>query len=159
MGVNRVFLLGNLGADPELRYTTSQHPVCTLRVATGERRRNAEGEWVDHTEWHSVVAWGKTAENCSQYLNKGSQVFVEGRIQTRKWQDQEGKDRYKTEIVAANVQFVGRRGESGLSSNIEVAPAEGEQFGGFDAPPAAEAKPKGKASSAEVTFDDDDIPF
>lgn len=149
MGVNKAFLLGNLGADPELRYTGSQTPVCTLNLATGERRRNAEGEWVDHTEWHSVVVWGKQAENCSRYLSKGRQVFIEGRIQTRKWQDKDGRDRYTTEIVASNVQFVGGRGEGsagGLANDIE----QSRNRGGSSMPPA---EPEG------VSFDDDDIPF
>lgn len=154
MGINRIFLLGNLGSDPELRYTTSQNPVCSFRLATNERRKNAEGEWVDHTEWHRVVVWGKTAENCAQYLSKGRQAFIEGRVQTRKWQDQEGKDRYTTEVVASNVQFVGGRGESaGISSGIEMeqgAPEEGSQPA-----PMATSTPK----TSEVAFTDDDIPF
>ncbi|MCC6219925.1 MAG: single-stranded DNA-binding protein [Deltaproteobacteria bacterium] len=158
MGLNRVFLLGNLGADPELRYTGSQMPVCTLNVATGEKRKSPEGEWVDHTEWHSVVVWGKQAENCSQYLAKGRQVFVEGRIQTKKWQDQEGRDRYKTEVIASNIQFVGGRGEApanqGFSRNIEKqSPGFGDvDFGG--SPTASSSK-----EMHSVSFDDDDIPF
>lgn len=148
MSVNKVILLGNLGADPELRYTQSQMPVCTLRVATGERRKNASGEWVEQTEWHSVVAWGKTAENCAQYLQKGRQVFVEGRLQTRKWQDQQGQDRYRTEVVASTVQFIGGRGgEAGAGfsgGRASGAPAEG----GFETTPPD-----------NISFDDDDIPF
>ncbi len=148
MGVNKAFLLGNLGADPELRYTGSQTPVCTLNLATGERRKNQDGDWVDHTEWHNVVVWGKQAENCSRFLSKGRQVFVEGRIQTRKWQDKEGRDRYTTEIVANNVQFVGGKGEgasSGLAGNIQQSSSGSSQM-----PPA---------EHEGVSFDDDDIPF
>ncbi len=157
MGINRVFLLGNLGADPELRYTTNQNAVCTMRVATGERRKNAEGEWVDHTEWHRVIAWGKTAENCSQYLAKGRQLFVEGRLQTNKWQDKEGKDRYTTEIIAQTVQFVGGKGDSaGLSGGVEMesSPPMGGDDSSFNSSPQ---QPSGKVP--EVKFDDDDIPF
>ncbi len=164
MGVNRVLLLGYLGADPEIRYTQSQTAVCTMRVATSERRKNAEGEWVDHTEWHSVVVWGKTAENCAQYLAKGRQVFVEGRLQTRKWQDQEGKDRYKTEIVAVTVEFVGGKGEGaptergfgarqtsqgGPSQGMPGSAISGSTSGGGDF----------LENAGPVSFDDDDIPF
>lgn len=156
MSVNRVFLLGHLGADPELRYTQSQNPVCTLRLATNERRRSAEGEWSDHTEWHTVTAFGKTAENCNQFLKKGRMAFVEGRISTRKYQDQEGKDRYFTEIIANNVQFVGGagRGES-MGMEVErVAPSGGGRGAG------AAAAAAGSASLNDpISFDDDDIPF
>jgi single-strand DNA-binding protein len=147
MSVNKVLILGNLGADPDLRYTPSQVPVCNLRIATNERRRNAQGEWDDHTEWHSVVAFNKQAENCNQYLSKGRQVFVEGRLQTRKWQDKDGNDRYSTEIVAANVQFVGGRGDSPGVGRSQGAAAP------MDDPSMA------PELGAAVSFDDDDIPF
>ena len=150
MSLNRVFIMGNLGADPELRYTPSKIPVCTLRVATGERRKNQEGEWVETTEWHSIVVWGKTAENCSQYLQKGRQVFVEGRLQTRKWQDQEGKDRYKTEIVASTVQFIGGRG-----SASDSAPSYDSESSASVSPAMAAAA----SGSEHISFEDDDIPF
>lgn len=151
MGVNKVFLLGNLGADPELRYTPNKMAVSTLRLATGERRKDQSGNWVDHTEWHQVVVWGKQAENCSQFLQKGRQIFVEGRIQTRKWQDKEGKDRYSTEIVAINVQFVGGKGEgSNIERSFSTDGGDSEMSAGIT--PAA-------ASSKSVSFDDDDIPF
>ncbi len=159
MSLNRVFIMGNLGADPELRYTPAKMAVCTLRVATGERRKNQEGEWVETTEWHSIVVWGKTAENCSQYLQKGRQVFIEGRLQTRKWQDQEGKDRYKTEIVASNVQFIGGRGgstsDSAPSYDSESAGPSASMSGSM-ASPAAAASGSG---SEHISFEDDDIPF
>lgn len=151
MGVNRVMLLGNLGADPELRYTPQQNAVCSLRIATGERRKNAAGEWVDHTEWHSVVVWGKTAENCANFLSKGRQVFIEGRLQTRKWQDQDGKDRYKTEIIASTVEFVGGKGD-GMS--VEKSSAPRKQSSGFQEVSASDLPP-----SETVSFADDDIPF
>lgn len=148
MSLNKVMLLGNLGADPELRYTQSQNPVCTLRIATTERRKDQSGEWVDHTEWHSVVVWGKQAENCNTYLKKGRQVFVEGRLQTRKWQDQTGNNRYTTEVVATAVQFIG--GSS--AGRGESAPRNGHSDA--DMPP-----PEALPNAAAVNFDDDDIPF
>ncbi len=147
--VNKVILLGNLGADPELRYTQSQMPVSTLRIATNDRRKGPDGNWVDNTEWHSVVVFGKSAENCHQYLQKGRLVFVEGRIQTRKWQDQEGKDRYTTEIIANNIQFIGGRGE-GFDSERAMP----RQNSAPSPEPAAAA-----TLGTQVSFDDDDIPF
>jgi single-strand DNA-binding protein len=151
--INRVFILGNLGADPELRYTPSQMPVCTLRVATNERRKGPDGQPIEQTEWHSIVVWGKSAENCNQYLAKGRTVLVEGRLQTRKWQDQDGKDRYKTEIVASNVQFIGR-GESGGERDYAPRPAQSTQSGG-----SAHSQEPAFNDAAPVSFDDDDIPF
>jgi len=150
MSLNRVFLLGRLGADPELRYTSSQLPVGSFRLATNERRKNADGEWEEQTEWHSIVTFGKTAENCSQYLSKGREVFVEGQLRTSKWQDQEGKDRYRTEIIAQTVTFVGGKGGS-----LEIERTASSSQG--DAAPLR--KSAAKTESAEVSFDEDDIPF
>ena len=101
--VNKVIILGNLGQDPELRNTTSGKAVTTLRVATTDTWNDASGQRQEKTEWHTIVVWGRTAENCKQYLSKGRSVYVEGRLQTRKWQDKEGHDRYSTEIVAEAV--------------------------------------------------------
>ncbi len=151
MSINKVILLGRLGADPEIRYTQGQTAVCNLRLATNDRRRNADGQWVEQTEWHRVVTFGKTAENCGQYLKKGRQVFVEGRIRTNKWQDQEGKDRYTTEILAQSVQFIGGRDSGGMA--VEKTSGGGADMGG-DMPPQAMSS-VGQA----VSFDDDDIPF
>jgi single-strand DNA-binding protein len=109
MGVNRVTLLGNLGKDPDLRATPEKTPVCVLRVATGERQRDKEGETSTHTEWHDVVTFGRTAEACASLLRKGREVYVEGRLRTKKWQDKEGHDRYGTEIHASSVEFVGAK--------------------------------------------------
>ena len=113
MTVNKVILIGNLGQDPELRNTKSGTAVINLRIATNERRRNAEGQWDNHTEWHSVVAFGKTAENINRFMKKGRQLYIEGRLQTRKWQDKEGNERYSTEVVADNVRFLSNRGGDG----------------------------------------------
>lgn len=157
MSMNKVFLLGRLGADPELRYTASQLPICTMRLATNEPpRKGPDGESVEHTEWHSVVAFGKTAENCSNYLQKGRQAFIEGRIQTRKYQDKEGKDRYMTEIIANNVQFIGGGRSEGMDVERTSAPRAEKSFGGKAAAPSVASA----ASIGEtISFDDDDIPF
>lgn len=106
-GLNKFLGIGNLCADPELRQTGSGSAVCNLRLAINERRK-VQGEWVDHVEYVSIVAFGKTAENVNRYCRKGRQVYVEGRLQTRKWQDKNGADRWSTEIVADVVKFLGR---------------------------------------------------
>src|SRR5882672_8783341 len=109
--VNKVILIGNLGAKPELKYLPSGQAVCELRIATGETFNDKNGQKQERTEWHRVVAWGKTGENCAQYLDKGRSVYVEGRLQTRSWDDKNsGEKRYMTEIVAQNVQFLGGPG-------------------------------------------------
>lgn len=121
--LNRVMIIGNLGQDPELRYTPNQTPVATFSVATTEYRSGADGQRQEVTEWHRVVVWSKVAENCAKYLAKGRTVFVEGRLQTRSWDDkQSGQKRYATEIVAQNVQFLsspqqGQRGEYGQAQS------------------------------------------
>lgn len=109
--LNKVMIIGRLGRDPELRYTQSGTPVCSLNVATDESYQDRDGNKVDRTEWHRVQVWQKAAENCANFLVKGSLVFVEGSLQTRKWQDQNGQDRYTTEIKALRVQFLDRKGE------------------------------------------------
>ena len=109
--LNKVMIIGRLGRDPELRYSQSGSPVCTLNIATDESYTDRDGNRVDRAEWHRVVVFQKAAENCSQYLTKGSLVFVEGSLQTRKWQDQQGQDRYTTEIKAQRVQFLDRKGD------------------------------------------------
>ena len=107
--LNKVMIIGRLGADPELRYTQAGQPICSLRVATDESYTDKDGNRVERTEWHSVVAFGKAADHCNQYLHKGSLVYVEGKLSTRKWQDQKGQDRYTTEIRAERVQFLEKR--------------------------------------------------
>src|SRR5689334_23694835 len=106
-GVNRVTLLGNLGTTPAVRHTPKQVAVCRFRLATSERRKNAEGNWGDHTEWHNVVVFGKTAENCAAFLRKGWQVYIDGSLRTRTWESPEGQARQVTEVVAGSVQFLG----------------------------------------------------
>ncbi len=155
MSLNRVFIMGNLGSDPELRSTPSGTQICTLKVATNERRKGPDGNPVEHTEWHNVVTFGKTAENCAQYLSKGRPVFVEGRIQTRKYQDSDGKDKYWTEIIASQVTFMGGRGDNaGRGNDMGVEKMVTQGSGGRSAPPAGNVPLGGP-----VSFDDDDIPF
>ena len=153
MSVNKVILLGRLGQDPELRYTKSEMPICTLSIATNDRRKGPDGQWKDETEWHKVVTFGKTAENCNQYLQKGRQAFIEGKIRTNKWQDKEGKDRYTTEILASTVQFIGGKSDGaggGYSQpQKKVANAGGGNGADVKIPDVGEA----------ISFDDDDIPF
>jgi single-strand DNA-binding protein len=113
--VNKVILIGRLGRDPELRYTQGGQAVANFTLATNERFANKSGEQQERTEWHRIVAWGKTGELCAQYLSKGRNVYVEGRLQTREWEDKEGQKRTTTEIVAQNVTFLdsARGGTSG----------------------------------------------
>ena len=108
--MNKVMLIGRLGKDPELRYAANGSPIANLRIATDESYTDHDGNKVDRTEWHTVVVFRRQAENCTTYLRKGSLVFVEGSLQTRKWQDQQGQDRYITEVKASRVQFLDRRG-------------------------------------------------
>ncbi len=108
MSVNKVILVGNLGADPEGKELGSGSWVANLRLATAERKKEG-GEWVDHTEWHRVTCFGKTAENVLEYCSKGKQLYIEGSIRTNKWQDKQGNDRYTTEVIAQNVKFLGGR--------------------------------------------------
>jgi single-strand DNA-binding protein len=140
-GVNKVILVGNLGADPTLRYTASGTPVAQFNIATTERFNNRAGEREERTEWHRVVAWAKLAEICNQYLKKGKQVYIEGRLQTRQWEDQSGNKRYTTEVVANNMVMLGRAGEAA-------------DFPSQDFP--QEQAPQGAGSSST---DDDDLPF
>tara|TARA_Y100000310_G_scaffold344772_1_gene459380 strand:+ start:3391 stop:3879 length:489 start_codon:yes stop_codon:yes gene_type:complete len=126
--MNKVILCGHLGADPELRSTTSGTAVCNLRIATNSRIKGPDGEWTDHTEWHSVVVWQAQAETCAKYLSKGRQVLIDGRLQTRPWTDRDGNERQKTEVVAERVEFVGQR-----DSGDEAAPSgRGGRQGGED---------------------------
>lgn len=138
--VNRVIILGRLGQDPEARSTANGTQVVNLNVATNELgRADEQGNRPDLTEWHRIVLFGRMAENAAQYLKKGSQVYIEGRVQTRKWQDQSGQDRYSTDIIANDMQFIGGGGQGGgqqgSGGNYNQAP----QGGGFTQQPAAPA--------------------
>jgi len=145
-GINKVILVGNLGNDPDVRYTANGAAVSNISIATSESWKDKEsGEQQEKTEWHRVVFFGKLAEIVAEYLKKGSQVYVEGRLQTRKWQDKEGNDRYTTEIVANEMQMLGSRPGAGNYENQKPATA-----------PAAEAS---SAKKPDESFVDDDIPF
>jgi single-strand DNA-binding protein len=145
--VNKVILVGNVGRDPELRYTQGGQPVASFSIATNERFKDKDGNWKDRTEWHRIVAWGRLAEVCGEYLRKGSQVYVEGRIQTRDWEDKEGNKRQTTEIVILSMQMLGRRGDGGGAS------MGGE--GGGPRGSADEPMPQGGGAGGA----DDEIPF
>lgn len=124
--INKVTLIGNLGADPEVRQSSSGMSIANLRVATNERIKKGD-EWQDHTEWHRVVCFGRTAENVGKYLSKGRSIYVEGKLRTNKWQDKEGKDRYTTEIIADNIKFLGggEHGGGGGGSRVPAHPGNG----------------------------------
>lgn len=135
--LNRVLLIGNLGADPELSYTPSGTAKATMRMATHEVWTNKSGEKGERTEWHRLIAWGRLAEICGEYLTKGRQIFIEGRLQTRSWEDRDGNKRWTTEIVANNMQMLGS--PRGGPTEVELPPV------GSEVPDMPEA--------------DDDIPF
>ena len=119
--VNKVILIGNLGADPELKYTPSNRPVCNLSLATNEVFKDKSGARQERTEWHRVTVWGEQAEHCSKYLGKGRSVYVEGRLQTRSWDDKEGKKRYSTDVVADRVVFLSDGGGQGGGARARAA--------------------------------------
>lgn len=123
---NRVTIIGNLGSDPEMRFTPSGKPVTTFRVAVNNRYKNSSGEGKEETEWFSIVAWDKTAELCNQYLHKGSLVFVEGKNRTRNWDGQDGQKHYRTELIASRVLFMDRAKESKPETNNE--PTNGDEI-------------------------------
>ena len=150
-GVNKVLIIGNLGRDPEIKYTQNNVPVANFSVATTESWKDKNsGEWQEKTEWHRIVAWRHLAERAERYLKKGKQVYVEGRIETRKWTGKDGNDRYTTEIIAQQMMLLGRRdeGEGGSSGQQQSGP---KAASGFTAPDM----PKDDAPADE----DDDLPF
>ena len=152
-GVNKVILVGNLGKDPEVRYSPNGSAVANCTLATTESWKDkTSGEKQEKTEWHRVVFFGKLAEIVGEYLKKGSQIYVEGRLQTRKWQDKEGKDRYTPEIVASEMQMLGSRSGQGAPSDSF------NQDQPSDAGGAAPARAGAKSAAAATDFDDD-IPF
>ncbi len=143
-GINKVILVGNLGKDPEVRYMSNGNAVCNVTLATSESWKDKQtGEQKDKTEWHNIVFYRRLAEIAGEYLRKGSQVYVEGKLQTRKWQDKNGNDRYTTEIIANEMQMLGGRGGGSA------------EFGG--GPAAKSAAPAAPAAVADEF--DDDIPF
>ncbi len=138
MGINKVILVGNLGADPEIRYTPSGTAVANFRLATSETRTNKEGQKETKTEWHRIVTFGKLAEICGEYLAKGKQVYIEGKIQTRSWDDKDGNKKYMTEIVANTMQMLGSSKDAATAAD-----SAGSGGGGDEIPPS----------------DIDDVPF
>ena len=149
--VNKVILVGNLGRDPEVRYTQSGQAVANFTLATTERFSNRDGDRQERTEWHRIVAWGRTAELCAQYLAKGRSVYIEGRLQTREWEDKEGQKRRTTEITAQTVQFLGGRGGSGGGGGGGGGGPSGPPSGGFDE--------GGSGGGSGSPPPQDDIPF
>lgn len=152
--VNKVILVGNLGKDPDSRYLPDGGAVCNFSVATTDKWKDKSGEPQERTEWHRVATFAKLAEICGEYLKKGSQVYIEGRLQTRKWTDKEGHDRYTTEIVADRMQMLGSRGGGSEPMARGDAKAAAVESGGGNGKPAA--KKSGGASFEDM---DDDIPF
>jgi single-strand DNA-binding protein len=151
--VNKVILIGRVGRDPEVRYTSSGSPVATFSLATDESFKARNGEQQQHTEWHRIVAWSKLAEICGEYLTKGKQIYIEGSIRSRQWEDQSGNKRTSYEIIARNMQMLGSRSDaeraasSGSRPAVPAAPAADENYGSGPDP----------SSGGEIT--DDDIPF
>ena len=140
-GINKAILIGNLGKDPELRYTPGGQAVASFSLATSEKWRDKDGVMQDRTEWHNIVVWGRQAEIAKEYLAKGRQVYIEGRIQNRSWEDKDGNKRYTTEIIAQRMQFLGAREQvpTGAASGAEAPP---------EAPPAG-----------DLSGEDEDLPF
>src|SRR5258705_2572697 len=129
MSFNRIILVGNLGRDPELRYTAQGTPVCSFSMATNERRKDKTGEMQDQTTWFRVTLWGRQAETASQYLTKGRPVYIEGRLRVEEWTDRDGKPRHTLEVHATDMQFIGGRSEKPLAEKAAagVGPAEQQQ--------------------------------
>jgi single-strand DNA-binding protein len=156
--VNKVILLGNLGRDPETRYTTGGDAVCNLNIATSETWKDKSGEKQEKTEWHRVVLFGRTAEIAGEYLKKGRSVYIEGRLQTKKYTDKDGVEKYSTEIVGDRMQLIGSAREGGGGDAEFSAPAGGGGRRESGAPAGGGGKPAGGAKKNVDDFDDD-IPF
>lgn len=178
-GVNKVIIVGNLGNDPEVRYMPNGNAVANLSIATSESWKDQQGQQQERTEWHRVTMYRRLAEVAGEYLKKGSQVFIEGKLQTRKWQDQQGNDRYTTEIIADNMQMMGGRSDGQGQGNYQQRPPQTRQQneggftpqqsaptannqGGFNQAPNPssnnQASNTPKMSEPDIDFDDD-IPF
>ncbi|MFB6278343.1 MAG: single-stranded DNA-binding protein [Salinibacter sp.] len=163
-GVNKVILIGNLGDDPELRYTGSGTAVCNMSLATNETYTDDDGNEVQNTEWHDVVAWGRLGEVCNEYLQKGSQVYFEGKLQTRSWEDRDDNTRYSTEVKAQEMMFLDSNrtgGEGPQGFNQDRGRQEGDLDQTRSEQPAGPSGPQsGQSGDEEETFEpDDDLPF
>lgn len=161
--VNKVIILGNLGRDPETRYTTGGDAVTNLNIATSEQWKDKSGEKQERTEWHRVVLFGRQAEIASEYLKKGRSVYIEGRLQTRKYTDKDGVEKYSTEIVADRMQLIGGAREGGGEADFGAPPASGggrrEGGGGGGGRPAGGGGGGGGGAKKNVDDFEDDIPF
>lgn len=144
MSVNKVILIGRLGSNPDVRYTPSGAAVANFNIATNEFWNDKNGQKQERTEWHRIVVWGKQAQLCGEYLTKGRQIYIDGRLQTRQWQDKDGQNRYTTEVIANTVQFLGSAGER-TSPQVDS-----NQSAGFEAP---------SVKVEEPSFKEEDIPF
>ncbi len=151
MALNKAMIIGNLGRDPELRYTQSGTPVANFSVATNRKWKDKSGQLQEQTEWHRIVVFGRQAETCEKYLKKGRQAYIEGRLQTRDWEDRDGNKRSTTEIVADTVQFLSGGSGGGGGGFSEPPPYTDEDMGG--------SASGGSESNFDQSFDDDDIPF
>ncbi len=150
MSVNKVLLIGRLGNNPEMRSTGSGSSVANFNIATSENWTDKNGQKQERTEWHRIVVWGKLAELCGQYLSKGRQCFVEGRLQTRSWDDKDGNKRYTTEVIASTVQFLGAGAGAGAGAATGTYAGAGASDGGMEMP---------AAQMTESSFTEDEIPF
>jgi single-strand DNA-binding protein len=155
-GVNKVTLVGNLGKDPELRYTGSGTAVCNFTLATNESYKDANGETVDKTEWHNLVVWSRLAEICNEYLKKGSQAYFEGSLQTRSYEDKDGNTKYITEIKVKEMMMLGGRDSGGSSGGSNGSYSQNKA----SSPAPARAAVAAESKSDDYTFEpDDDLPF
>ena len=146
-GLNKVMLLGNLGSDPEIKYSQSGTAIANLRIATAENRKNSDGEWEERTEWHRLVLFGRQAEISKDYLHKGSKIYIEGRLQTRSWEDQNGQKHYSTEVVGTNMIMLDPKSQD--TTIEEPEPQE-------NAIPDSDTVPE---SSIDTSKEEDDLPF
>ena len=171
MSVNKVILIGRLGADPEVRYTQGGQAVANFNLATHEAWTDRQGQSQEKTEWHRIVVWGRQAETCGEYLRKGREAYIEGRLETRQWQDREGQQRYTTEVKAQTVRFLGGRqsemagggGGGGPSYNANPPQQQSQPSAAAQAAPApftpGPPAPQAPAGPQGGEFNDDDIPF
>ncbi|MFT5992427.1 MAG: single-strand DNA-binding protein [Flavobacteriales bacterium] len=160
--VNKAIVLGNLGRDPELRHTSSGAAVANFSIATSDRYQDKSGEWQERTEWHRIVVFGRQAENCAKYLAKGRTAYVEGRIQSRDWEDKDGNKRTSTEVVAQTVQFIGGRdggGGGGGRYNEPPPPDDNYAGSGGGGNAGSGGGSGGGAPKNDDAFSDDEIPF
>lgn len=161
--LNKAMIIGRLGQDPEVRYTQNNTAVATLNIATSERFKDSSGELKERTEWHRVVAWSRLAEICDKYLKKGSQVYIEGPIQTNQWEDKNGQKRYTTEIKALTMQMLDSRGDSGSGGGSSSGGGNDNYSRGGGNTGVSSGKSGGNTKSEPVDFnddfDDDELPF